>query len=241
MKPEAIERLRHSLDLVSVVESRGVVLKRKGRSLFGHCPFHNDRTPSFVVNPELQLWNCLGACRNGATKSGGDVFAFVMKADNVTFPDALRRLSSGNPVETHWNSVEKPEDGRRPVSQRARGKDSISDSGLLLRVTEHYHRVFRERREGQDYLRSRRSCVRSRSGSPMVRSFRPLARREKPRRRSGAPASSRRARGSCSRAASSSPFRFLMPVSSASTAATRRETSTSTFQVRDAACFTGRR
>lgn len=148
MRKEAIERLRNSLDLVSVVESRGVTLARKGRNLFGRCPFHDDRTPSLVVNPERQLWNCLGACRNGEKSSGGDVFAFVMRFDRVEFPEALRKLSSGNPVEEPGN------EGRRRL-RRPSEAASTRDAALLARVAEHYHRAFRERREGQDYLRSR--------------------------------------------------------------------------------------
>jgi DNA primase catalytic core len=157
---EAIERVRRSLDLVVVIESRGVKLARKGRNWVGLCPFHEDREPSLVVNPERQLWNCFGACRSNGGKSGGDVFAFVAKADGVSFLEAMKRLGYEEPDPPKGN-------GRRPRAARELSS-AMSETvpapveialprraELLARVVAHYHRVFRERSEGQDYLRSR--------------------------------------------------------------------------------------
>ena len=53
---EAIEDVRRAQDLVAVVESRGVALQRRGKNYVGLCPFHEDKEPSLVVNPEKQLW-----------------------------------------------------------------------------------------------------------------------------------------------------------------------------------------
>jgi DNA primase len=78
--------LKASLDLVEVVTRFGVKLKRKGANFFGLCPFHQESTPSFSVNPRAQLWHCFGC---GA---GGDVFTFVQRLENLTFPQAVRRL-----------------------------------------------------------------------------------------------------------------------------------------------------
>ena len=94
---EAIEEVRRSNDLVQVIRSRGVELKRKGRNYVGRCPFHEDRTPSLVVSPEKQLWNCLGACAASGQKSGGDVITFAMRKDGVNFAEALRRLAVREP------------------------------------------------------------------------------------------------------------------------------------------------
>ena len=90
---EAIERVRRSAELVAVIEGRGVKLSLKGKHLVGLCPFHDDREPSLVVSPDKQLWNCLGACKSNGSKSGGDVFAFVAKADGVSFLEAMRLLA----------------------------------------------------------------------------------------------------------------------------------------------------
>ena len=94
---EAIERVRRSLDLVAVVESRGVKLARRGKNFVGLCPFHEDHEPSLVVNPEKRLWHCFGACGSNGGKNGGDVFAFVARADGVTFLEAMKRLGYEEP------------------------------------------------------------------------------------------------------------------------------------------------
>jgi DNA primase len=145
---EAIEEVRRRCDLVQVVEGRGVALQRKGKNYVGLCPFHEDREPSLVVNPEKQLWNCFGACSGNGGKSGGDVFAFVAKKDGVTFLEAMKRLG-----------YEEPEHPGSRAPRRAPAPAShVSAAGrrhLLASVVGHYHRVFRERPEGQAYLKSR--------------------------------------------------------------------------------------
>jgi DNA primase len=95
---EAIEEVRRRCDLVQVVEGRGVTLQRKGKNWVGLCPFHEDREPSLVVNPEKQLWNCFGACSGNGGKSGGDVFAFVARKDGVTFLEAMKKLGYEEPA-----------------------------------------------------------------------------------------------------------------------------------------------
>jgi hypothetical protein len=83
--------LRASTDLVALIE-RNVKLRRRGREHWGLCPFHQEKTPSFSVNPEKQLWHCRGC---GA---GGDAIAFVMRNEKVDFKVALARLG-GSPVD----------------------------------------------------------------------------------------------------------------------------------------------
>ncbi len=148
---EAIERVRARCDLVAVVESRGVRLQRRGRNYVGLCPFHEDHEPSLVVNPEKQLWHCFGACAANGGKSGGDVFAFVARKDGVTFLEAMKKLGYEEPPRTR---------GTRPGAgmKSAASSPGISEAGrrhLLASVVGHYHRVFRERAEGQAYLKGR--------------------------------------------------------------------------------------
>ena len=82
-----IDEVRRRTDLVSVVE-KYVTLKRAGKGLTGLCPFHKEKTPSFHVNPDLGLWKCFGQCNEG-----GDVFKFVQKIENLSFPETLERLA----------------------------------------------------------------------------------------------------------------------------------------------------
>lgn len=148
---EAIEQVRCSLDLVAVVESRGVKLARRGKNYVGLCPFHEDREPSLVVNPAKQLWHCFGACGAQGGKSGGDVFAFVARADGVTFLEALKRLGYAEPAAKTRAAVTETTPAAAPTpAVRSAGRRH-----LLASVAAHYHRVFRERPEGQAYLRGR--------------------------------------------------------------------------------------
>ena len=58
---EEIERLKSQISLERLAEGRGVKLKKHGAELMGLCPFHDDHEPSLVINPEKNLWHCLGA------------------------------------------------------------------------------------------------------------------------------------------------------------------------------------
>lgn len=83
----AIDDIKARLDIAEVV-SGYVSLQRSGRAFKACCPFHQERTPSFYVNPERQSWHCFGACA-----TGGDIFGFIMKAENLEFKEALQRLA----------------------------------------------------------------------------------------------------------------------------------------------------
>ena len=86
MGEEARERVRDATDIVQLIGER-VALRRAGRSYKGLCPFHTEKTPSFTVTPDRQIWHCFGCSK------GGDVFSFVMELDKLTFPEALRALA----------------------------------------------------------------------------------------------------------------------------------------------------
>ena len=75
-----IDDVKSRLDIMEVV-SGYVALQRSGRAYKANCPFHQERTPSFYVSPERQTWQCFGACA-----TGGDVFSFIMRAENLEFP-----------------------------------------------------------------------------------------------------------------------------------------------------------
>lgn len=79
---QAVEKIKDSLDIVDVV-SKYVVLKKAGRNFQGLCPFHNEKTPSFVVTPDKQIFKCFGC------GEGGDVFTFLMKINNQTFNEMI--------------------------------------------------------------------------------------------------------------------------------------------------------
>ncbi len=81
-----IEEIRQRTDLVDVV-GEYLSLERRGKNMVGLCPFHSEKTPSFTVSPEKQLFHCFGC---GAS---GNVFSFIMQMDNLSFPEAARFLA----------------------------------------------------------------------------------------------------------------------------------------------------
>ena len=83
---DIIEEVRSRNDIVDLISSY-VPLKRKGSSYFGLCPFHNEKSPSFSVSRDKQMYYCFGC---GA---GGNVFTFIMEYENFTFPEAVRYLA----------------------------------------------------------------------------------------------------------------------------------------------------
>ena len=82
------DEVKERLDIVEVVGQYVSGLQRAGRNYKALCPFHTEKTPSFVVFPERQSWRCFGACA-----TGGDVFSFVMGMEKLGFGDTLKLLA----------------------------------------------------------------------------------------------------------------------------------------------------
>lgn len=83
-----IQELIDRNDIVDVVGSYVSLSKRSGANYFGLCPFHNERTPSFAVNPKGQFYHCFGCGK------GGGVINFIMEIENLSYPDAVRHLAA---------------------------------------------------------------------------------------------------------------------------------------------------
>src|SRR3990170_4081073 len=84
---DEVARVREKIDIVSLI-SEYIPLKKTGRNFKALCPFHSEKTPSFVVSPERQIWHCFGGCQ-----IGGDIFGFLMKMENLEFGEVLRTLA----------------------------------------------------------------------------------------------------------------------------------------------------
>lgn len=89
---DQVSEVREKIDLVSLI-SEYLPLKKAGRNFKMNCPFHGEKTPSFVVSPERQIWHCFGCGK------GGDAFTFLMEYENMEFPEALRILAKKTNVE----------------------------------------------------------------------------------------------------------------------------------------------
>ncbi len=94
---EELENIR-AANPIETVAARYTDLKPAGRNrLKGRCPFHQDDTPSFMVYTDQQSWWCYGCEAGSSLRGKQDVFKFIMVAEKVSFPEAVRRLSAGVP------------------------------------------------------------------------------------------------------------------------------------------------
>ena len=93
---QTIEKVRSSSDIVEVIQSY-VQIKQKGRNFFGKCPFHNEKTPSFSVNPDKQIFKCFGC------GIGGGVINFIMEIEKLEFKDSIIFLAEHSGIEIELN------------------------------------------------------------------------------------------------------------------------------------------
>jgi DNA primase len=139
---EKITEIRDRASIVEVI-SDYVTLKKAGRNYIGLCPFHGEKTPSFTVSEEKGIWHCFGC------QMGGSVFQFLMKYDQLAFPEAVERLAKRYGI----------------AIERTDGSGKLNASGereSLYRVNEkaaaNYHRILFAHPAGkraQEYLKSR--------------------------------------------------------------------------------------
>ena len=140
-----IDTIKAKIDVVDEV-GLVVALRKSGKSLQGHCPFHNERTPSFHVFPESQTWRCFGC------QEGGDVFTFVEKQQGVDFPEALRYLAEKAGVSLEAYSSPNPERERETNALKERLRKLNEDAVLW------FHQMLlrsKEAAEARAYLQSR--------------------------------------------------------------------------------------
>ncbi len=118
-----VSKIKDRLDVVDVI-SGYLKLQKAGINFKARCPFHNEKTPSFVISPERQVWHCFGCSK------GGDIFSFIQDIEGVEFPEALRILAGKAGIELDHSF------GRGAVSV---GKD---DKIRLFQVCESATRFF---------------------------------------------------------------------------------------------------
>ena len=137
----AINEINNRIEITEVI-GRYLQLRRVGSKYVGLCPFHNEKTPSFSVDPDRRFWYCFGC------KQGGNIFQFLMKMEGMGFPEAVRKLAEEAGVEIKWENDSSKQDTTRQRYLQ-----------LLDRVCKYYSHVLFETVEGapgREYLLQRR-------------------------------------------------------------------------------------
>src|SRR5689334_17084521 len=110
LSDESVARVREAADMTEVVGAY-TDLKRAGGQMMGLCPFHDERSPSFSVNPQEKVYNCFGC------GVGGDIFKFVMEKEGLGFVEAVETLADRYGVE-----LEREQEDPRAQERRARAQ-----------------------------------------------------------------------------------------------------------------------
>lgn len=149
--------LKRTVDLASLVRSYGIELKGHGKNLVGRCPFHADKTPSFVVTPGKNLWHCMGACQ-----TGGSAIDFVMKKEGVRIREAILILREKQHTTTIERKKQTPpkETEERQTHEKEKGRKHFQDfsepeQDLIERVFEYYQETLNNNKTAKEYLKTR--------------------------------------------------------------------------------------
>lgn len=139
---DLIEEVRSRNDIVDLI-SGYVSLKKKGSSYFGLCPFHNEKSPSFSVSRDKQMYYCFGC---GA---GGNIFTFLMEYENMTFPEAMQALAERAGIELP--EQETSQEARKAADEKARLREMNKLAAQYFYVLLHRNRG----EKGLEYLKKR--------------------------------------------------------------------------------------
>jgi DNA primase len=137
-----IDEIKSRIDIVELI-GETVKLRRAGKNFSGLCPFHNEKTPSFIVSPDRQTWHCFGQCGEG-----GDIFKFVMKKEGWDFKEALQNLAERAGVTLEPFRVEKVEE----KEAHARLRTLLDEAVTFYR----HHLLAASGKSVRDYLQEKR-------------------------------------------------------------------------------------
>lgn len=133
---DSVQQIKEKLDIVDVIKER-ITLIPAGKNFKAVCPFHREKTPSFMVSPDRQTWHCFGSCNEG-----GDIFSFIMKYEHVEFYEALQLLAQQAGVELKRVN---------PAMQQEFGV--LYD--IQLSAQEFFVQQYAQNKEAQNYITSR--------------------------------------------------------------------------------------
>ncbi len=139
VKPSCVRELRDRVNIVDVI-SRSVTLKKAGNRFKGLCPFHQEKTPSFHVNPDMGVYKCFGCGKSG------DLITFVRETEGLNFVEAIEALGQRFNVAIEYESGAGPTREERSLRQELFELHDVA--------AQHFHDVFRENNKTGEWMRS---------------------------------------------------------------------------------------
>lgn len=131
---DQVSQVRERIDIVSLL-SEYITVKKGGRNFKARCPFHEEKTPSFMISPERQRWHCFGCGK------GGDCFTFLMEYEHIEFPEALRLLAKRAGVTLQMTSFE---------SKNSEKKERLAEINSY--ASQYYHYILTKLPAGKNAL-----------------------------------------------------------------------------------------
>ena len=128
---DKIDEVRISNDIVDVISSY-IQLSKKGKNYLARCPFHNEKTPSFNVSPDKQMFYCFGC------HTGGNVFTFVQKYEKISFIDAVQKLADRVNISLVYNTE---------IDEKEKERESLLYINQV--ICDYYHRNLMETPAGK--------------------------------------------------------------------------------------------
>lgn len=129
---DSIENLKNHLDVVDVI-SQFLEIKKSGANFKACCPFHGEKTPSFVISPTKQIYHCFGC------GVGGDSIKFVMEYEKLAYPEAIEKLSSMYNIPLSYENSNQPK----------------QDTKVLQEINKYYQKLFISHDTAKEYIKSR--------------------------------------------------------------------------------------
>ena len=131
---ETIKRIKAAANIVDII-GEYIVLKKAGRNFLGLCPFHTEKTPSFSVSPEKQIFYCFGC------HSGGNVYAFLMQHQGLSFPEAVRAVGGKYGIEVAQEAM--------TPAQKAQRSEKEALFEINAQALVYFRRCLRDPDQGQ--------------------------------------------------------------------------------------------
>lgn len=139
---DLVEEIRNTNDIVEII-SQYVILKKRGRNYLGLCPFHREKTPSFSVSPDKQIFHCFGC------GVGGTVINFISKIENLSYRESLEFLADKA-------GIEMPTIGAKEDLEKQRLKERVYEINEKAAIYYHENLYLQDAKLGQEYVKKRK-------------------------------------------------------------------------------------